>query len=83
MVTQIGMVCTSVQADNMLSPGSNKAWVPRSVRWFGHVCRMPDIKLPKKVLYGQVKGRGVVGRLENSGSMFCCLTPESEHYTSP
>lgn len=29
---------------------------------FGHVCRMPDTHLPKKVLYGQVKGKGVVGR---------------------
>ena len=34
----------------------------KRLRWYGHVCRMPDTRLPKKVLYGQVKGRGVVGR---------------------
>ena len=34
----------------------------KRLRWFGHLCRMPDTRLPKKVLYGQVKGRGVVGR---------------------
>ena len=34
----------------------------KRLRWYGHVCRMPDTRLPKKVLYGQVKGKGVVGR---------------------
>ena len=34
----------------------------KRLRWFGHLCRMPDTRLPKKVLYGQVKGRVVVGR---------------------
>ena len=29
---------------------------------YGHVCRMPLTRLPEKVLCGQVKGRGVVGR---------------------
>ena len=27
----------------------------------GHVCHMLGVCLPKKVLYGQVNGRGVVG----------------------
>ena len=31
------------------------------LRWYGHVCRIPDTSLPKKV-YGQFKGRGTVGR---------------------
>lgn len=34
----------------------------KRLRWYGYVCRMPDTRLPKKMLYGQVKGRGVVGR---------------------
>ena len=34
----------------------------KRLRWLGHVCRMRGTRLLKKVLYGQVKGRGVVGR---------------------
>ena len=34
----------------------------KRLRWFRHVCRRPDTRLPKKVLCGQVKDRGVVGR---------------------
>ena len=34
----------------------------KRLRWYGHVCRMSDTRLPKKVLHGQVQGRGAVGR---------------------
>ena len=29
----------------------------KRLRWLGHMFRMPDDRLPKKPLFGQVKGR--------------------------
>ncbi len=33
----------------------------KRLRWLGHVFRMPDNRLPKKLLFGQVKGRRPAG----------------------
>ena len=49
----------------------------KRLRWFGHVCRMPDTRLPKKVLYGQVTGRGLLDGLGKPWMIFCCLTPRA------
>ena len=32
------------------------------LRWYGHVCRMLDTRLPKVMLFGQVKGSTPPGR---------------------
>ena len=32
------------------------------LRWFGHVCRMPNSRLPKVMMFGQVKGTKCRGR---------------------
>ena len=34
----------------------------KRLRWYGHVCRMLDTRLPKVMLFGQVKGNPPVGR---------------------
>ena len=34
----------------------------RRLRWLGHLARMPDERLPKKVLFGHMDGSGVRGR---------------------
>lgn len=47
----------------------------------GYVCRMSDIPLPKKVLYGQVNCRGVVGRSRNLWNDV--VLSEFDQYTSP
>ena len=37
------------------------------LRWAGHVCRMQDSRLPKKVLFGElVEGRARPGRLKKT-----------------
>ena len=52
----------------------------KRLRWYGHVCRMPDTRLPKKVMYGQVKGRGTVGRPRKIWNyVLLSDTQESEH----
>ena len=33
----------------------------KRIRWLGHMFRMPDDRLPKKLLFGQVKGRRPLG----------------------
>ncbi len=38
----------------------------KRLRWLGHVFRMPDNRLPKKLLFGQVKGLRPPGRLRSS-----------------
>lgn len=42
---------------------------------YGHICGMSDTRLPKQILHGQVRTRGVVGRPRKYGAMFCRLTP--------
>ena len=32
------------------------------VRWLGHLARMPDERLPKRVLFGHMDGSGVRGK---------------------
>ena len=32
------------------------------MRWLGHLARMPDERLPKRVLFGHMDGSGVRGR---------------------
>ena len=38
----------------------------KRLRWLGHVLWMPDDKLPKKLLFGEVKGLCPPGRLRSS-----------------
>ena len=34
----------------------------RRLRWLGHLARMPDERLPKRVLFGHMDGSGLRGR---------------------
>ena len=34
----------------------------RRLRWLGHLARMPDKRLPKRVLFGHMDGSGVRGK---------------------
>ncbi len=34
----------------------------KRLRWFGHICRMSDIRLPKVLLHGQLVGQKCRGR---------------------
>ena len=34
----------------------------RRLRWLGHLARMPDERLPKRVLFGHTDGSGVRGK---------------------
>ena len=38
----------------------------KRLRWLGHIFRMPNDRLPKKLLFGQVKGRRPPGRPRSS-----------------
>ena len=46
----------------------------KRLRWYGHVCRMLDSRLPKVMLFGQVKGSKPPGRPRRSGMTLSCLT---------
>ena len=41
----------------------------KRLRWLGHVLRMPSDRLPKKLLFGQVKGLRPPGRPRSIVSM--------------
>ena len=43
----------------------------KRLRWLGHMFRMPDDRLPKKLLFGQVKGRPALGLVS---MMLQCVT---------
>ena len=44
----------------------------RRLRWLGHVSRMSDDRLPKKLLFGQMLGTGVRGRPMDSWNKIVC-----------
>ncbi len=61
----------------------------KRLRWLGHVFRMPNDRLPKKLLFGQVKGVRPPGRLRSSFNdvafctyCLCATTPQhSPHHS--
>ena len=36
----------------------------RRMRWLGHLARIPDERLPKRVLLGHMDGSGLIGRTQ-------------------
>ena len=46
--------CNAARVSNIVSH--------RRLRWLGHLARMPDERLPKRVLFGHMDGSGVRGR---------------------
>ena len=50
-------ILSACQAPSMESQLGSKR-----LRWYGHVCRMLDSRLPKVMLFGQVKGSKPPGR---------------------
>ena len=50
--------CNAVSVSNNVSH--------RRLRWLGHLARMPDERLPERVLFGQMDGSGVKGKSQES-----------------
>lgn len=57
------MVPNTVVLERCELPGMESLLIKAQLRWAGHVTRMPDTRIPKAVLFGQLKhGKRGVGR---------------------